>query len=186
MYQSGLPYTLSYSNCGATLPSDAPCYVNGNPGALAHGVSTTPYKSGAVQYFKPQALGGSYTAAPLDTIGNGGRNTAWGPNFFNSDMSISKNITFHERYAAQFRMDAYNAFNHINFNTPNGTLDNTSSIGNGSPILTGGSINSGPYPCGYRRHHQPTSAAVHDSSAVLTLIEVRVEGEMHLLPPFSF
>jgi hypothetical protein len=74
----------------------------------------------------------------LDSIGDGGRNNAWGPRFFNGDMSVSKNLTFHERYTAQFRMDAFNAFNHINFGNPNGTVDSGSA----------GTIGSGPYPTG--------------------------------------
>ena len=53
-------------------------------------------------------------------------------------MSIAKNITIHERYVAQFRMDAFNAFNHINLGNPNGNVDSTS----------GGSITGGPYPAG--------------------------------------
>jgi hypothetical protein len=53
-------------------------------------------------------------------------------------MSISKNITFRERYAAQFRMDAFNAFNHINLGNPNGNIDSGSA----------GQITSGPFPAG--------------------------------------
>jgi hypothetical protein len=59
-------------------------------------------------------------------------------------MSLMKNVTFHERYTAQFRMDAFNAFNHINLGNPNGTIDQGSagSIGGGPfPASTGGTTN---------------------------------------------
>ena len=32
--QSGLPFTLSFNGCGAEIPGDAPCYVNGPSSAL--------------------------------------------------------------------------------------------------------------------------------------------------------
>jgi hypothetical protein len=60
------------------------------------------------------------------------------PNFFNSDMSIFKNVAIYERVTAQFRMDAFNALNHINYGNPNGAIDQTSS----------GAITGGPFPAG--------------------------------------
>ena len=130
-WQSGLPFTLSYDNCGAQVPGDAPCQVNGNNGALATGLQgfgTT------AKFFTPPGLGGAFTAPGLDQIGNGGRNNAWGPGFFNTDMSVSKNIPIRELVTAQFRMDAFNAVNHINYGNPSGS------------VQTGGGISGGPFP----------------------------------------
>ena len=123
IWQSGLPFTLGYVNCGSDLPGDAPCYVNGNAGALHTHLSGLPGSSNGVFFFQRQTLGGAFTDPGLDTIGNSGRNNAWGPHFFNSDMSLEKNVAIRERYTAQFRVDAFNAFNHINFANPNGTID---------------------------------------------------------------
>ena len=69
----------------------------------------------------------------LDTIGNVGRNTYFGPSFFNDDMGISKTITIHENFATKFRMDAFNAFNHINPGNPNGSIESDGTIGGGAP-----------------------------------------------------
>ena len=169
-WQSGLPFTLSYDSCGVTLPSDAPCQVNGNSSALVtslQGFGTT------AKFFAAPGLGGSFTAPGLDQIGNGGRNNAWGPGFFNSDMSIAKNIAFRERLTAQFRMDAFNALNHINYGTPSGSVE------------TGGGIGGGPIPGQPQRHHQPASTAVHRSPAVLTSsVLPRGRGASALLPFF--
>jgi hypothetical protein len=134
--QSGLPYSLSFDGCSALIPGDAPCQPNGNAGSLAHGIGGIPTAGGNVRYFTPPHIGNAgFTAPALDTIGNAGRNNAWGPGFFNSDMSLSKTFTVHERYEAQFRMDAYNAFNHINFANPDsGSID------------SGGTISHGPFP----------------------------------------
>jgi outer membrane receptor protein involved in Fe transport len=143
-WQSGLPFSLSYSECGASIPGDAPCQPNGNVGSLKTSVTGVPGTPSGVSFFSPVSniCGASntsgFTCPGLDTIGSIKRNTAWGPRFFNSDVSISKNVTFHERYTAQFRMDAFNAFNHINLGNPNGNIDSSGA----------GSIGGGPYPAG--------------------------------------
>jgi outer membrane receptor protein involved in Fe transport len=130
-WQSGLPFSLSYDSCGASIPGDAPCQPNGSAGSLKTGLSGF---GTSAKYFTPPGLGGAFTAPGLDTIGNIKRNTAWGPRFFNADLSVSKAVTFHERYEAKFRMDAYNVVNHINYGNPSGS------------VQSGGGIGSGPYP----------------------------------------
>jgi len=135
--QSGLPYTLSFSGCGNDIPGEAPCYVNGKSSALktgATGFAGGP--NGGVIFYQPQTLGGAFTDPGLDTIGNGGRNNAFGPNFYNVDLSALKNFTIRERVTLQFRADAFNGFNHINFGLPSGNIQNA------------GNITSGPGPGG--------------------------------------
>lgn len=137
IYQSGIPFTLSFNGCGNDIPGDAPCYVNGSSSALhtgSHGFPGGP--NGGVVFYQAQTLGGAFTDPGLDTIGNGGRNNAFGPHLFNSDMSAIKNFTIKERYTLQFRADAYNAFNHINFGNPSGN------------IQSAGNITAGPFPGG--------------------------------------
>ena len=145
-WQSGLPFSLSYSNCGASIPGDAPCQPSGNASSLKYGVRGFA-NAGQLGAPKPTFFAGvsnicgigqtsSFICPGLDTIGTIKRNSQFGPNFFNSDMSISKSFSLRERYEAQFRMDAYNAFNHINLGNPNGNVDGGSA----------GQITSGPYP----------------------------------------
>jgi hypothetical protein len=136
IYQSGLPFTLSFNGCGNDIPGSAPCYVNGKSSALKTGASGFAGGPGGVTFYQAQTLGGAFTDPGLDTIGNGGRNNAWGPHFFNSDISAMKNFTIRERYTLQFRADAFNAFNHINFANPSGNIQ---SVGN---------ITAGPGPGG--------------------------------------
>lgn len=154
VYQSGLPFSLGDSGCGSYIPGSAPCRPNGNVSSISYGVKGTPGVGSGVTFFAPvisqadiiagnnlcnaASISGGFTCSGLDQIGNINRNTAWGPHFFNADMSIMKNVTFHERYTAQFRMDAYNAFNHINLGNPNGNIDQSGT----------GSIGGGPYPAG--------------------------------------
>ncbi len=153
IWQSGLPFSLSYSQCGAVIPGDAPCQPNGNAANLPHNLQGTPGTPGGVRLYQsvlgPSQIAahqnlcnagtviGGFTCPGLDTIGNVRRNSSFGPNLFNTDMSLEKNIPFGERFTAQFRMDAFNAFNHINLGNPgNNTIDSA----------TPGVISGGPYP----------------------------------------
>ncbi len=155
VWQSGLPFSLNYSQCSAVIPSDAPCQPNGDPAKLPHNLQGVPGTPGGVRLFQsvlsPSQLAagdnlcnagtvlGGFTCPGLDQIGNIRRNSSFGPNLFNTDMSLEKNIPFGERFQAQFRMDAFNAFNHINLGNPGNTTIDSSSPG---------TISNGPYPAG--------------------------------------
>jgi hypothetical protein len=58
-------------------------------------------------------LNGQYTEGTL------GRNAIRGPGFVNMDLALAKHFKFHERLDAEFRLDAFNVFNHVNFGNPN-------------------------------------------------------------------
>jgi hypothetical protein len=133
-YSSGLPFTLGYSSCTQQVPGSAPCRVNGSATFFHSKVTGIPGNN--LEFYQPIKLdsGAGFTTPALDQIGNVGRNTAFGPHFFNTDLSIQKNFLIREKYTFQLRADGFNAFNHINWGTPNGNIDQ------------GGSITSGPFP----------------------------------------
>ena len=54
----------------------------------------------------------------LGEIGNVGRNSFVGPSTWNVDLSLSKTVEVREGITAQFRVNAFNAFNHINASAP--------------------------------------------------------------------
>jgi carboxypeptidase family protein/TonB-dependent receptor-like protein len=126
---SGLPFTLSYNECSSSVPGDAPCYPNG-AGSNIH-PSLGKYDPVAHNRFYFHGTKVPLTTAPfegfsapgLDQIGDSGRNNVFGPSFFNTDMSLQKNFPIHESFFAQFRVDAYNVFNHINPGNPGGSID---------------------------------------------------------------
>ncbi len=128
-YSSGLPFTLSYSSCNASIPSSAPCYTNGSPSLFQKHV--TGYPGHGLTYYDAQALGPRFTATALDQIGTTGRNSVFGPHFFNTDIAVQKNFPIKESVYFQFRMDAFNAFNHINFGLPGGNIQQNGAITNG-------------------------------------------------------
>ncbi|CAN5505036.1 hypothetical protein BH10ACI4_BH10ACI4_10450 [soil metagenome] len=122
-YSSGLPFTLNPGDGCPNIPGSAPCYVNGNPRSLRTGSTGFPGgPNGGVTFYKAQTLGTTFTSPGLDQIGNSGRNSVYGPHFFNTDIALQKNFTVREHYTVQFRMDAYNAFNHINYGNPSGNV----------------------------------------------------------------
>ena len=56
------------------------------------------------------------------TFGNAGRNILDGPGFQNVNASLVKNTALTERVNLQFRAEAFNLFNHPNFNLPDNFL----------------------------------------------------------------
>lgn len=59
--------------------------------------------------------GATLTCGP----GSEGRNTITGPGFVDADFSIIKNTKITERVTSQFRVEAFDIFNHPNFGDPN-------------------------------------------------------------------
>ena len=70
------------------------------------------------QFFNKTA----FTVNTVGTFGNAGRNILIGPGNRNVDFGMIKNFPIHERYKVQFRAEAFNLFNHPNFNNPNGNV----------------------------------------------------------------
>ena len=70
------------------------------------------------EWFNVQA----FALQPQYTFGNVGRNTVIGPPLFSVDFSLKKDMRFTERLRLQLRLDAFNAFNHPNFGSPNNAL----------------------------------------------------------------
>src|SRR5262249_52744146 len=70
------------------------------------------------QYFNKAA----FKVNTVGTFGNSGRNILVGPGQQNIDFGAVKTFSAKERYKLQFRAEAFNLFNHANFNNPNGNV----------------------------------------------------------------
>jgi hypothetical protein len=64
-----------------------------------------------------------FFAPCLGCVSNLGRNTFVGPGYWNADTSLFKNFKFFERFNLQFRFEAFNVFNHTNFQLGNNRLN---------------------------------------------------------------
>ncbi len=60
-----------------------------------------------------------FTVNAPGTLGNLGRNVLRGPRYFNTDLALIKNTRVTEAVSVQFRAEAFNVFNNVNFNGPN-------------------------------------------------------------------
>jgi hypothetical protein len=119
---SGEPFSLTYSECNASVGgTSAPCFPNGRAGFLQHHLTAFNTTSHQRTYFNSVVpaghnlcdggVYGGFTCAGLDQIGNSGRNSNFGPGFFNMDWAIQKNFPLKESLFLQFRMDMFNAYN---------------------------------------------------------------------------
>jgi len=91
------------------------------------GISLTvrPDVTGAIQttgdpsqWFVSKAVFVSPCVAGVCHPGNLGRDSIIGPNFLNTDFSVTKNTKITERFNLQFRTEMFDAFNHPNFGNP--------------------------------------------------------------------
>jgi hypothetical protein len=108
--QSGAPFTVNISNDQANIgagPAQRP-NVSGDPNAGPK----TPQ-----QWFNTTV----FSLPALYTFGNAPRNAVIGPGLEQFDLSLQKDIALPETAKLQFRAEAYNVFNHPNFNIPNRT-----------------------------------------------------------------
>jgi hypothetical protein len=67
------------------------------------------------RYFNTAA----FTANAVGTFGNTGRNILRGPGDTNVDFALVKNFPVREGWRVQFRAEAFNALNQVNFGNPN-------------------------------------------------------------------
>ena len=82
------------------------------------------------------------------TFGDSGRNLLNNPSRLNFDMALFKNFPIHEAISMQFRVEAFNIFNHPQWASNNGTASTTGSggVANNTISCYGGANNSAADP----------------------------------------
>jgi len=70
------------------------------------------------QWFTSKSVFTSPCVAGVCHPGDLGRNAITGPNFLNTDFSVTKNTKITERFNLQFRTEMFDVFNHPNFGNP--------------------------------------------------------------------
>jgi hypothetical protein len=141
--QSGEPLSLMMATIRTGCTAGLPCFVptnnfgtditGGSEGwrAVQSGSAVLPRGKRTVDQwfdtsvFSPPALAGQVTdMAGVQRVlasGNVGRRIARGPGMFNTDLALFKNINLAGSLKAQLRIEAYNVFNHTQFDTVNTT-----------------------------------------------------------------
>jgi hypothetical protein len=112
---SGLPWTPSTNECGGEEDVGV-CRPNRGSGSFPLGAGSLQHPANGapfVQFFTPlTSLTGPFTDPGNGNLGNIGVFSYNGPRAFYADASILKNFSVIERLRIQFRMDAFNVFNH--------------------------------------------------------------------------
>jgi len=111
-WRSGLPLTVASPACGN-------CQMGGDRSIRADvvpGVSPSVSNRGPAEWFNPAAF--LVQATPYGTVG---RDTVWGPGLQQWDLGLAKRFSMDERRYFQFRAEAFNTFNQVNFKPPAST-----------------------------------------------------------------
>ncbi|PYP91199.1 MAG: adenylyl cyclase [Candidatus Angelobacter sp. Gp1-AA117] len=121
-YQSGLPFTVSSpfdaDPTGQGCLGASPCAVRpdlvGNPNIAPNTL---------VNWFNTSA----FAAVPAGQFhdGTAGRGVVRGPGFGRWDLSLYKNLKITERVGSQFRLEAFNVFNHANYTGINTSMSSS-------------------------------------------------------------
>jgi hypothetical protein len=106
--ESGAPINLGVN--GTTAAS-----IIGNTSTRPNVNGSISYPKTVAQWFNPSVFSAPVCATGPDCYGNLGFDAIRGPGRNNFDLSLKKNFTFTERFKMEFRVDAFNAWNHTQF-----------------------------------------------------------------------
>jgi hypothetical protein len=95
---------------------NVPAIFDGDNAAIGTRIHTDPAK-GTVQLFANQTKAMAALRGPLG-LEAGQRNSLRGARYSNVDLGLAKHFPIRERFILEFRADAFNVFNHSNFNLP--------------------------------------------------------------------
>jgi len=125
-FTTGLPVTL-YNNNDTSLLGSIPNGINNN------GVDTPDYSPGNLQINTNPRNGRSafntslFSLPALGQFGTASRRFFCGPGVDNFDLALLKDLRLSESKSLQFRLEAFNAFNHAQFFGPASVNGNISS-----------------------------------------------------------
>ena len=155
--QSGIPFTVTNGAFGFGDNAGVANGVTGGAGAQSYpDVVGNPRAA----FAQPNIVGlgpmlynpGAFVAPQGLTFGNAGRNSMNSPGRWNFDMGLFKNIPVHEKISFQFRAEAFNIFNNVQWSGINSSI---SCYGGNPPYSAGDpgcvSTNSFLHPSGAHR-----------------------------------
>jgi hypothetical protein len=116
-FSTGFPVTL-FNNDDTSLLGTIPNGVNNN------GVDTPNYTSGPLDLNRNPRNGepafntALFSLPALGQIGTAARRSFYGPGIANFDMALAKDVRFAESRTLQIRVEAFNVWNHAQFDGP--------------------------------------------------------------------
>ena len=129
-WRTGLAFQTVANAFPISFANNVPAMFNGDTSALAvdtHQEINSATGLPTIQLFKNQTSALNAFSGPVG-LQAGSRNNLRGPHFSEFDLGLLKHFPITETVRMEFRVDAFNAFNHTNFNLPgtSGTADITS------------------------------------------------------------
>jgi hypothetical protein len=131
-FATGFPVTLTDNSDNSllgTLGNGINNYLLDTPQQLAGPLRiNTNGRNG-----RPAFNTGLFPTEAYGTLGNARRRVFYGPGIENFDMTLQKNVRLAETRSLEFRMEAFNTFNHTQFYGPasvDGQVDDTLHFGN--------------------------------------------------------
>jgi hypothetical protein len=147
-FHGGEPFTVFSSNAGGSGTGEFAERANVTPGVSAYSGVSRNVQDYAVNWMNP----GAYYPSANGEFGDSQRNPLHGPGYSDVDLSVFKNTKITERITAQFRVEMFNVFNHLNLappgdgyctdsstcaiSTTTGSYDGAPGIGAGEPYNT--------------------------------------------------
>jgi len=118
-FATGLPITLTENDDNAlvganAVPVDVPNFTGGHVLADTNPRHGNPYFNTSL--FTPENMG---------QFGNSRRRFFHGPGLNNFDMALGKTMKFTESKELQMRLEAFNLFNHTQFQNPSGEINSS-------------------------------------------------------------
>jgi hypothetical protein len=116
IWQSGFPFGVSSGrDNGFSGGTDRADYVGGGSAQLSY---DRPHSEMIQQFFDTS----KFTVNAVGTYGNTGDNILRGPRYFNTDFGLLKTFNVAQAAEIQFRAEAFNLFNSVNFRLPNNNV----------------------------------------------------------------
>jgi hypothetical protein len=103
---------------------DAPSYANNGSHLFQSGVTSKDPRSGK-PYFNPAF----FVLEPYGQVGNAMRRSFHGPGIDNTNLALLKDTLITETLKLQFRAEAFNVFNHTQFDGADGEIGDDSGFG---------------------------------------------------------
>jgi outer membrane receptor protein involved in Fe transport len=125
--RSGLPFSIVDNSAAGALGGYN--YNGGSISLLATPLGPMPKSCGSSAVNTPCLSTAQFAPSVAVTgipsgFGTIGRNSVYGPHFFDVDMALMKNIALTEHVTFSFGAQAYNLFNHANFDQPVNDISN--------------------------------------------------------------
>ena len=118
MYDNSDNSLLGTFGSGVGPGLDTPDFTGGRVGRIHDPRSGLPYFDTSL-----------FSVETLGQLGNANRRFFHGPGLNNWDIALLKDIKLRERLTLQFRAEFFNAFNHAQFNNPDGQIGDYSTFG---------------------------------------------------------